>query len=145
VPLLVQTQGIRAGEVDLPVQHLDIPPTLMAGENITIPNHYEGEALQTLDRNLEEPIFFALSADEVAVRSGEWKYVERHGERALYRVPHMELEEIPAEGNREKRKEMSSLLDRFRNKTVLGDQPASLEMNDLSPEVEANLEDLGYR
>lgn len=147
VPIIMRTPGIEGGEKEGPAQHLDIPPTLLSAAGIPIPRHYEGEALQTVNRNPDHPIFFSLNSDHMAVRKGEWKYIEFNGKQELYKLPHMEIESEPVPPSPEKQSELTNILCALKGRELprgVTNQITSEEA-DLSSEVEENLEKLGYR
>jgi arylsulfatase A-like enzyme len=128
----------------MPAQHLDIPPTLLHAADIEIPKHWEGEPLQTLDRPQDHPIFFTLGPDEIALRMGDWKYIETGGNGELYRVPHSGSETEPVV-DPERTETMRDLVQRYRTETEdLGTGRPELGEGEISGDVEDQLEELGY-
>jgi len=57
----------------------------------------------------------------------------------------MELESEPVANHDDVRSELATLLEEFRSRTVVADGVRTVSNDDLSPAVEANLQDLGYR
>lgn len=156
VPIVVRAPALGSGTVDeYPVQHLDIPPTLLTAAGITVPEWMSGEPLQNVDRDDDFPVHFCVTNDEgsdiVGIRCGEWKYMEpKHGETGLFRVPHMgaEAEEIGDEQS-EIRDQLSSRIRTHEREWAdhslgYGTDPLSDGQDDLSETVEENLEELGY-
>lgn len=147
VPIIVRTPSIQKGVKEMPAQHLDIPPTLLTAGGIDVPEYYEGEPLQTLDRDRDSALFFALESDHMAVRKGRWKFIEFNGERELYEVPHMEIESDLRPSATEKQRELENALQTFHKKELPEAVTSAMSSreNDLSSEVEENLEKLGYK
>lgn len=147
VPIIIRSPDLERGPKEHPAQHLDIPATLLHAAGIEIPDSWEGEPLQTTERELDEPIFYTLKEEEneIAVRVGEWKYIERGDTSELYRVPHSEMETEQTEDG-EKREWLQNLVESYRaNATSAGVGQSELnDGDDLTEEVEENLEDLGY-
>ena len=146
VPILVRSPNIEQGRVEMPAQHLDLPPTLMYAAGIEAPDHFEGSPLQTLDRDMDEPIFFTLGPNRIAVRVGDWKYIKWEGNEELYHVQQMGSENETIEDS-ERLSMMRNLVTQYRkneNKIGAGKQGLEEGSSDLSTEVETNLEDLGY-
>jgi arylsulfatase A-like enzyme len=147
VPIIVRTPSIEEGEKEVPAQHLDITPTLLTAADIDIPEYYEGEALQTLQRERDSALLFALNSNHMAVRKGKWKLIEFNGERELYELPHMEIESEPTASAPEKRSELENYLQNFRKKELPEFVTTAMKSkeNELSSEVEENLVKLGYK
>lgn len=147
VPIIVKAPGVTKREDEFPAQHLDIPPTLLTAAGIEVPEYFEGEALQNIREDHTRPIFFSLKSDHMAIRKGRWKLIEFNGEQELYEVPHMEIESEPNQSASEKRSEMESVLQAFREKELPESLAPEMKQSekDLSPEVEDNLEKLGYK
>jgi arylsulfatase A-like enzyme len=144
VPIVLRTPGSGSGRSGMPAQHLDIPPTLLRAAGIEIPKHWEGEPLQTLDRPQDHPIFFTLGPDEIALRMGDWKYIETGGNGELYRVPHSGSETEPVV-DPERTETMRDLVQRYRTETEdLGTGRPELGEGEISGDVEDQLEELGY-
>jgi len=147
VPIIVRTPSIPSGVDETPVQHLDLPPTMLAVAGIPVPDYFEGEPLQAIDRTLDNPIFFTLAEDRMAVRKGNWKYIEANESRELYRVSHsgQETESVVNE-NEEIAQELQALLESHRQRRTIGEGESDLAngQDELSDEIERNLENLGY-
>ncbi|WP_114577211.1 sulfatase [Saliphagus sp. LR7] len=144
VPIIIRTPGIEIGRSQTPAQHLDIPPALLHAANIEAPEAWEGEPLQISERTVDEPIYHTLGKDKIAVREGDWKYIESEGSGELYRAPHSEIEEEPAD-DPDQRDKLRTLANEYRASAGSAGAGASeLGEGDLSDEVEGNLEDLGY-
>lgn len=144
VPIVVRSPDLEAGRSRTPAQHLDIPPTLLHAAGIEVPDHWEGSPLQTLDRDADAPVFFGFDAEELGVRAGEWKYVESPDGAALYRVPHHGAEGDPVE-EAERLAELRTTLREYESEQTVGTGRSKLRGDDdLSEDVEENLEDLGY-
>ncbi len=147
IPLIIRTAGIDTGRVqEYPVQHLDIPPTLASAAEMEVPDAYEGAALQRVDRTVEDPIFFSLAEDRLAVQAGEWKLLRDEGSVELYHTPHGHHDGDQVE-NEEKQRKLLELLSEFgkdlkRNK--IGGGKGNPGDEDLSPTVQENLAELGY-
>ncbi|MFC4551173.1 MULTISPECIES: sulfatase [Halorussus] len=155
VPLVVRGPDFDAERVDAyPVQHLDIPPTLLAAAGGSPPNHWVGDALQDPDRGSDAPIHFSLTDPdpEQGVRVGEWKYIryEDTGREELYRGSYDEPDdENLADERPEKLAELRELAAdhaEWMAKKRVGEATAGLEegKDDLSNAVRNNLEELGY-
>lgn len=147
VPMLVRLPSIPVGFDETPVQHLDIPPTLLTAADIAVPDYFEGAPLQTIDRGPDAPIFFTLSDDRMAVRMGEWKLIETNGRQELYNVPHSGQErESVLEDHEDIAQKLQELLEAHRGKPTIGKGASKLSSarNGLSDGIEENLEDLGY-
>lgn len=154
VPILVRpADGTALADADTPVQHLDIPATLLAAAGADVPDHWEGDALGSAaahERTEDWPVFFSLSHEETAVRAGRWKLMEEAGRRQLFDLVDGEGETTPSE-DAERREELGGLLDGYqrllRDERVgegQGDLEEAHRDGELSPEIEENLEDLGY-
>lgn len=155
VPLLVRSPELEQGRVDeYPVQHLDIPPTLLADASGNPSNHWVGDALQETDRGNDTPIHFSLTDPdpEQAVRIGDWKYirVEDTGEEELYRGSYDEPDdEDISDDHPEKVEEMREIAEdhaEWMKRNQVGKANAALEdgQDELSDAVRDNLEELGY-
>lgn len=153
VPIIIRAPSIPTGINKTPVQHLDLPPTILAAADISVPDYFEGEALQTMNRKPDHPIFFTLSKDNIqseekmAVRRGEWKLIEADGSPELYRVHHSEREtDMNAKQHENIAKELQEFLESHRKKPIIGKGKHILsnDKDQLSDEIEENLEDLGY-
>lgn len=147
VPIIVRTPSISAGVDETPVQHLDLPPTMLTAAGIPVPNHFEGEPLQVIDRGSDDPIFFTLAKDRMAVRKGHWKYIETGERSKLYQVLYsgQETESVLKE-HETIAQELRELLEAHRRKPTIGIGESELDSgrDELSDEIEENLEDLGY-
>lgn len=159
VPIIVRDQELETGRNETPVQHLDIPLTILYSAGVGTPEEWSGEPLQTVDRDFDESLYFCYSADRIAVRKGVWKYIEDHagGDRGdipkmfrrngakLFRVPHGGAEQEPVE-NRNVEEEMKQLVVDYKNRQVeVGNGRIDLKSDDsLEGEVRDNLENLGY-
>lgn len=145
VPIIVREDDLEGGRSEMPAQHLDIPPTLLYAAGIEIPADWEGKPLQTVDREPDSPLFYTLGEEEIAVRAGEWKYIEKEGESELYQVQHADKESTAVQ-NEEMLKELRPLVEQYRIEAgTAGAGQSELNKDDqLSQEVEGNLEDLGY-
>jgi arylsulfatase A-like enzyme len=154
VPILVRpADGTALADADTPVQHLDIPATLLAAAGADVPDHWEGDALGSAaahERTEDWPVFFSLSHEQTAVRAGRWKLMEEAGRRQLFDLVDGEGETTPSE-DAERREELGGLLDGYqrllRDERVgegQGDLEEAHRDGELSPEIEENLEDLGY-
>ncbi|GAA0218867.1 sulfatase-like hydrolase/transferase [Halobaculum roseum] len=147
VPIIVRTPSIPTGIVETPVQHLDLPPTMLTAAGISVPDHFEGVSLQTINRTSTDPIFFSLGKNQIAVRKGIYKYIEENGSTELYRVPHsgQETDSVLNE-NKEIAEKLQKLIEDHRQRQSIGEGKLELSkgQDDLSDEIEKNLEDLGY-
>lgn len=149
VPIIVRSPDIETGVSSMPVQHLDIPPTLLTAAGIEPPAHWEGIALQAEARARDNPLFFTLGSEEIAVQLDGWKYIRKGGEETLYKVGHGDAEVPGADAKSENSEILSrcrTLVNEYLNRPTIGE--GTLDLNegrgDLSDEVEGNLEDLGY-
>jgi len=144
IPLIIRTQNIEPGVTQTPVQHLDIPPTVLYSAGITPPKEWPGAPLQVVDRDQNYPIYFCLSRDEIGVRVGEWKLITADGVAELYNVPPSGQESTPVD-NPEQLKRLEELVNTYlaETGTLMGGR-SSLEDDELSDEIKDNLEDLGY-
>lgn len=146
VPIIVRSPDISSGRSEMPVQHLDIAPTILYRADIDVPGYWEGAPLQTLKRSQDEPIIYTLGPDEVAVRVGNWKYIESDGDGKLYQVPHSGSESDPVT-DPDRESSMQALVDEYRSLTgAVGTGKSDLNegASNLSDDIENNLEDLGY-
>jgi arylsulfatase A-like enzyme len=144
VPILVRDDDIGTGRSEMPVQHLDIPPTLLQAASRSLPEIWTGEPLQLADRDVDTPLFFSLGEDQVAVRTGDWKYLQVDGSGELYHTAHGESDGEPVT-NPDRERAMANLVAEYLERsTRRGQGRAALEDDDLDQTVEANLEDLGY-
>lgn len=79
VPIIVRpAEGALAG-ADTPVQHLDIPPTIVDAAGLEVSEHWEGDALQSAEarrRSADWPVFFSFRRDETAVEAGRWRLMD---------------------------------------------------------------------
>lgn len=147
VPIIIRTSSIPTGISETPVQHLDLPPTILVAADISVPGQFEGAPLQSVDRSHTDPIFFSLAEDRMAVRKGDWKYIEANGSRELYRVPHSgEETESRLRENEEIARKLQELVEIHRSRRTIAEGESELSGNrdELSDEIEENLEDLGY-
>ena len=153
VPIIVRpAEGTLAG-ADTPVQHLDIPPTIVDAAGLEVPEHWEGDALQSAEarrRSADWPVFFSLRRDETAVEAGRWRLMETDGRRALFDLASRSGEDAPVDDAETKTK-LGALLDEYQttlDRDVVGTGERSLdrmyEEGELSDELEENLGDLGY-
>lgn len=144
IPLIVRDPELNTGRSESPAQHLDIPPTFLHRAGIDIPDHWEGEPLQTIERDFDAPIFYTLGEDDIGVRVGERKYIESGTSEELYQVPYSGTESEQSH-NQEKYLELQSIIEQYQEKTgFAGVGTSRLGEGDLSKDVEDNLEDLGY-
>ena len=146
VPIIVRSPDLESGRYNTPAQHLDIPATLLYAGNVDVPDHWEGNPLQMVNRDLEDPVFYTLGSDRIAVRVDDWKYIESGRSGELFRVPHSQKETKPVDD--EKRfNELRGLVDEYRDVAESAGVSQFGVNNDdkLSEEVKENLENLGYR
>lgn len=159
IPIIIRDSELKPDRQEMPVQHLDIPPTLLHSAGVESPEHWEGDTLQTTDRGREHPIFFVFNRDRVAVRTGDWKFIsDSHGDEgtdvpAKYRRQGSKLFSAPDGGperenveNEEVKKRCEGLVEKFLNTSgKIAQGHADLEEDDdLNEGVSKNLEDLGY-
>lgn len=145
VPIIIRAPGIESGKSDVPVQHLDIPPTLLYAAGIPVPDYWEGEPLQVVDRGADFPVFFSLDSDRIGVRRGEWKYIEEDGESELYNFPHDGREVDPVDDSKMET-ELRKLVNDYRSSSnsMKGNRSKLVSDDDLSEDIEENLRELGY-
>ncbi|MFB6187514.1 MAG: hypothetical protein ABEI86_11700, partial [Halobacteriaceae archaeon] len=139
---IVRSPEIHQSTVDTPVQHFDIPPTLLEAANCSIPPHLEGEPLQDINDHSERTIFFTLTEETAGVRQSNWKYIKTNGNKMLFNSEHgkPDGETVVNEG---KINELSSKLEQYlKSLTTIGGDNNNQA---ISPEVKENLSDLGYR
>lgn len=155
VPIVVRAPGLPDGRVDdYPVQHLDLPPTLVRAAGGEPPEDWQGDPLQDVDRSEDFPVFFCVDGEDVPTREGvrrdNWKYfTRRSGDEELYDVPHGTLEGEPVEDRADCRDELVGLLRDHRttvDERMEGAGSADVRVGgeELSDAVQENLEDLGY-
>lgn len=147
IPMLIRGPQFESGAVESsPVQHLDIPPTIAASVGTDIPDSWEGSPLQTVDRELDESIFFGLDASRVGVRMGDWKLIMEvdSDRRELYNVPHMEIESKDISDEYPDKVEELETLVRTHLSYVEANMLGKSDSEELSAVVEQNLEELGY-
>ena len=120
-------------------------PTLLYAAGIDIPDNWEGKPLQISDRDIDDPIFYILGDDQIAVRVNDWKYLESGDSEELYQASHsdVELEQVH---NQEKHKKLQTAVETYRDRaeSIGSSQSELADDTDLSSEVEEKLEDLGY-
>lgn len=152
VPIIVRSPNTEPGRIDsYPVQHLDIPPTLLHATGDCVPSHYVGASLQTVAREADQPVYFCLD-DSTAVRVGDWKQI--HDETAetstLYYSPYGAGDRTDWDIDPPMDPEAFGRLDEEQREWMAenGLYVAEGEFDDrnehLSDEVKDNLEELGY-
>jgi len=151
VPLIIRSTEITPGRKSGPVQHLDLPPTILRSASIDPPDSWRGNPLQTTNRNSNDPIFFDLDRNRKAVHQGEWKLIYQDDHPELYRIEHGQFEDAPVNSQYpNKSRELINLLDkqeRRLNAVRLSGRfngEDSLTSDEISDEVKENLENLGY-
>lgn len=149
VPVIVRTPNLDAGRRgETWAQHLDLGPTLLFASDIAVPESWEGEPLQLVSHDLDEPVYFTVEDNTVGVRRGDWKLIRlEDGSMELYQVPHGGSESGLAESD-EVESELQELLeefDNYRQTSLIGGTGESIKDRDeISSEVEESLENLGY-
>lgn len=147
IPLLIRGGQFDSGAVESsPAQHLDIPPTIAASVADDIPTSWEGTPLQTIDRELNAPIFFELDDSRVGVRRGRWKLIMEvdSDRRELYEVAHMEIEtEDVSNEYPDKVHELETLVGKHLS-YVENNRLGEGDSEELSTAIKQNLEELGY-
>lgn len=151
VPLVIDGPEIE-GQYDELVGLLDIAPTLIDYADLEIPDNYRGHSLQTLlddgTWNRTEIIgdWKDLDTGEVrlAVRTHDWKYIERDTGSELYNLgsdPNEQANII--DENPEIVTEFRSLLDKHRNAVdATAKDIGTVEMEE---SVKERLRELGYK
>lgn len=153
VPLIVRSSDLKQERRSEPVQHLDIPPTLIEAASMDPPDAWVGEPLQQTERDIEAPIFFDLDRGRRAVHRGGWKLIRDEDEPELYRVEHGQFEDDTVnEQYPDELEDLLGLLENHKDRitgvqlqgTVADDEEAAAESDELSETVQENLENLGY-
>jgi arylsulfatase A-like enzyme len=151
VPIVVRSPDIAVGRVGShPVQHLDIPPTLLHATGDGVPDHYVGTPLQTVDRDGDWPVYFCLD-DSTAVRVHDWKLIRKEvdGTTTLYYSPYGEGDtEWDGDPPMDESEfvELDAEQREWMGENGLFVATGELDENNehLSEEVKDNLEELGY-
>lgn len=152
VPLIVRVPEMSSRRVsEYPVQHLDIPPTLTEAAGVDPAPMWQGDALQTTEREREFPIHFALSEGHNGIRRGEWKLIRRDDtEVELYHTPeHGDDTENVASLHTDIRNELATAIDEHvawvaEYKIGRGRKNLEEDAAELSSATRSNLEELGY-
>lgn len=147
VPIIVRDPEQENGVTDTPAQHADIPPTLFHSAGLAIPDQFEGTPLQRVDRSREDSIYFSFYEDHAGIRTDQWKFILKDGETLLHEINSDGVEgPNVADSNSSVivgfEDELMAFLDRGPRHT--GKPAPSNDTEDISAEVEENLEDLGY-
>ncbi|SEP93605.1 sulfatase [Natrinema salaciae] len=155
VPLIVKSPELPTGVVnEFPAQHVDVAPTLADLFDHEYHPDWSGGSLLSTNRSLDSPIRFAVDTTNPrrGVREGRFKYIEsdRGVDTGLFADGHEQhdsidvRDEYPAKFS-EYRKRMAKFRD-WMAENKITDENTTLKRSsdDLSSEVQSNLEDLGY-
>jgi len=163
VPVALRTEKLKNKTVsDTFATHLHIPPTLVSECNITVPEDWMKSPLQQEEPKLSDPIHFQVDGREneydpqAGLQVDGIKYINfntantgRSDGEALFEVNHMETERenVVAEHS-ERFEELRSESRRHSNwcrRNLIGDGvEQAYNRDEMSHEIEQNLEDLGY-
>ena len=144
VPFLVRSPLLDGGRQKVPAQHLDIPPTLLASADISIPSDWEGDALFNVSRESDYPIRFSLGNDHLGVQKDGKKLIREEQSERAYQLTKDGEQRVELDSN--SFDEMELFLTNYERiiSRSIGSGAAELGEGDLSKAAQENLKDLGY-
>lgn len=148
VPIIIRTPELEVSIVeDHFAQHVDIAPTLLYANNISIPERYVGNPLQIIDRDSSTPTYFSLSDVNTGIQTDEWKLIRDRERTIAFEMSRdeREQEQLPLSAAPDNVKMSLNTFNRQLATNRVGGGAADLGYDDdLSDKVEKNLSDLGY-